>query len=102
MYPHKLRVLLKKKRSAKDLCNDAYAMFLYLCVCFFSSSDFLYKSICYGYSYELHPQVDAIQMGTHNICFIKSLLLQRPHAVWPYAAQAEGFGLCEQSLWYSS
>ena len=28
----------KKKRSAKDLCNDAYAMFL--CV-FSSSSDFL-------------------------------------------------------------
>ena len=33
------------------------------------SSDFLYKSICYGYSFELHCQVDAIQMGTHYICF---------------------------------
>ena len=31
-------------------------------------SDFLYKSICCGYSFELHRQVDAIQMGTHNIC----------------------------------
>ena len=28
----------------------------------------LYKSIFCGYSFELHRQVDAIQMGTHNIC----------------------------------
>ena len=28
----------------------------------------LYKSICCGYSFELHRQVDAIQMGTHSIC----------------------------------
>ena len=53
------------KRSAKDLCNDAYAIF-----CVFSYG-FLCKSICYGYSSELHRQVDAIQMGTHNICFYK-------------------------------
>ena len=31
-------------------------------------SDFLSKSIYCGYSFELHRQVDAIQMGTHNIC----------------------------------
>ena len=31
-------------------------------------SDFLYKSIYCWYSFELHRQVDAIQMGTHNIC----------------------------------
>ena len=31
-------------------------------------SNFLYKSICCGYSFELHPQVDAIQMGTYNTC----------------------------------
>ena len=31
-------------------------------------SDFLYKSIHCRYSFELHRQVDAIQMGTHNIC----------------------------------
>ena len=31
-------------------------------------SDFLYKSICCGYSFELHRQVDAVQMDTHNIC----------------------------------
>ena len=44
-----------KKRSAKGLSNDADAIFF---------SDFLYKSICCGYSFELHH---AIQMGTHNI-----------------------------------
>ena len=38
------------------------------CFCILFSSDFLYKSICCGYSFELHRQVDAIQMGTHNIC----------------------------------
>ena len=32
---------------------------------------FLSKSICCGYSFELHRQVDAIQMGTHNICLYK-------------------------------
>ena len=31
-------------------------------------SDCLYKSICCGYSFELHQQADAIQMGIHNIC----------------------------------
>ena len=35
--------------------------------------DFLYKSICCGYSFELHRQVDAIQMGTHNICIQKEV-----------------------------
>ena len=34
-------------------------------------SDFLYKSICYGYSLELHGQVDAIQMGITTYAFIK-------------------------------
>ena len=33
-----------KKRSEKDLFNDDYAIF----------SDFLYKGICCGYSFELH------------------------------------------------
>ena len=36
-------------------------------------SDFPYKSICCGYSFELHRQVDAIQMGTHNICLYKEV-----------------------------
>ena len=36
-------------------------------------SDFLYKSICCGYSFELHRQIDAIQMGTHNISLYKEV-----------------------------
>ena len=35
--------------------------------------NFLYKGICCGYSYELHRQVDSIQMSTHNICFYKEV-----------------------------
>ena len=38
-----------KKRSAKDLSNDAFVMFVFF-------SEFLYKSICCGYSFELHQQ----------------------------------------------
>ena len=40
----------KKKKAVKDLSNNANAMFLYG----FFFSDLLYKSICYGYSFELH------------------------------------------------
>ena len=40
-------------------------MILMQCVGVFAS---LYKSICCGYPFELHRLVDAIQMGTHNIC----------------------------------
>ena len=36
-------------------------------------SDFLYKSICCGYSFELHRQVDATQMSIHNICLYKKV-----------------------------
>ena len=52
-----------KKRSAKDLFNDVYAIF----------SDCLYKNVCCGYSFELHQQVDAIQMSTHNIYLYKEV-----------------------------
>ena len=34
---------------------------------------FLYKGICCGYSFELHRQVDAIQMSTHNISLYKEV-----------------------------
>ena len=37
------------------------------------SSDFLYKGICCGYSFQLHRQVDAIQMSTHNISLYKEV-----------------------------
>ena len=41
-----------------------------LCFFFF---DFLYNSICCGYSFDLHWQVDAIQMGSHNIRLYKEV-----------------------------
>ena len=44
-----------------------YLIVLTRCVFF---SDFLSKSICCGYSFELHRQ-DAIQMGTHSIYLYK-------------------------------
>ena len=60
----------------KDLSNDAYAMFLWVFFVFFCFffflSNFFYKSIWCGYSFELH-QVDAIQIGTHNICLDKEV-----------------------------
>ena len=52
------------KRSAKELFDDVYAIVF---------SDFRYKIICYGYSFKLHRQVDAIQMGTHSICLYKEV-----------------------------
>ena len=55
-----------KKTDQQRTSNDTYAMFS--CVFF---SDFLYKSICFWYSFELHRQVDAIQMGTQNILLYK-------------------------------
>ena len=42
----------------------------FFCVFF---SEFLYKSIYCGYSFELHQQVDAIQMGTHNRFLFKEV-----------------------------
>ena len=51
---------------AKDSSNDVYVVFL--CCCFFY--DFLY-SICCGYSFELHRQVDAIRMGPTTFVCIK-------------------------------
>ena len=62
MYSPILRVHINE-RSARDLSNDA--MF----ACF---SDFLYKSICCWYSFELHRLI-IIQMGTHNICLYKDV-----------------------------
>ena len=53
----------------KDLSNDACASFFF----FFFFCNFHYKSICCGYSFELHRQVHAIQMGTRNICLYKEV-----------------------------
>ena len=52
-----------KKDQKKDLFDDDYVIV----------SDFLYKGICCGHSFELHRQVDAIQMSTHNICLFKKV-----------------------------
>ena len=46
--------------------KDQKRTYLLMIMRFFS--DFLYKRICCGYSYELHWQVNAIQLSTHNIC----------------------------------
>ena len=50
-----------------DLFNGAYTMF------YDFLADFHSKSICCGYSFELHRQVDAIQMSTYNICLYKEV-----------------------------
>ena len=52
-----------KKKSEKDVFDD-YANFCLIV---------LKKGICCGYSFELHRQVDAIQMSTHNICLYKKV-----------------------------
>ena len=48
----------------KSVFNDAYAILF---------SDFLYKSICCGYLFELPRLVEAIQTSTHSICFCKEV-----------------------------
>ena len=53
------------------LKKDHKRTYLMMIMRFFS--DFLYKGICCGYSFELHRQVDAIQMRTHNICLYKKV-----------------------------
>ena len=52
-------------------------LMIFMRICF---SDFLYKTICCVYSFELHRQVDAIQMGTHNICLYKEV--DKKHTYW--------------------
>ena len=42
----------------KSIFDDAYVILF---------SDFLYKSICYGYLFELPQLVEAIQTSTHNM-----------------------------------
>ena len=62
--------LLKVKQDQQM----TYLMVLTRCfVFFFAFFDFLSKSIFCGCSFELHRQVDAIQMGTHNICLYKEV-----------------------------
>ena len=69
--PPVLRVHLKKKKGQRG----TYLMMLMRCFFFVLVffSDFLYKSICFGYSIELHRRIDAVQMGTHNIYLYKEV-----------------------------
>ena len=46
----------------RSVFNDAYAILF---------SDFLYKSICCGYSFELPRLVETIQTSTNNMYFYK-------------------------------
>ena len=55
-YPYKCTV--KKFRSLQITTSVVFSLLLY-------------KGICCGYSSELHRQVNAIQMSTHNICLCK-------------------------------
>ena len=56
--------IIKKDQQRTYVMSDVYVFFFLLI--------FFYKSICYGYSeFELHWQVDAIQMCTHNIWLYK-------------------------------
>ena len=47
-----------------SVLNDAFAILF---------SDFLYKNICCGYSFELPRLVEAIQVKSHNICSYKEV-----------------------------
>ena len=69
------------KNTANDLSNYAYAMFLYVIFSLVFFIHCIYKSICCGYSFELHRQVDAIQMGTHNICLYKEVDKNTPAVI---------------------
>ena len=57
-----------QNRAAKVLSNYASSILFS-----FFFSDFLYKSICCGFSFELNQQVDARHMGTHNKCLYKEV-----------------------------
>ena len=48
----------------RSIFNDAYAILF---------SDFLYKSLCCGYSFGLPRLVMAILMSSHKICLYKEV-----------------------------
>ena len=54
------------------MLQKPYQMMLTRCfLCFFLLIFFIKAR--YGYPFELHRQVGAIQMGTHNICLFKEV-----------------------------
>ena len=64
MYPP----TISETRSANDLFNGAYAMFF-----FFGFFFLIFFLKAYVVDTRLHQQVNAIQMGTHNICLYKEV-----------------------------
>ena len=57
---------------------------------------FFLKTICCGYSFELHRQVDAIQMSTHSIYFYKEVgysrdILRQTACIDVYPNMADNF-----------
>ena len=46
-------------------------MILCVCVCVCVFLIFFYKSLCCGHLFELHEQVNAIQIGNHNYAFVE-------------------------------
>ena len=63
---------LLKKISANNLFDNVYVIF----------SNFLYKNICCGYSFKLHRQVGAIQMGPTTYAFIKKKTKSKLAVIW--------------------
>ena len=55
----------KKKKKKKEMLMQCFSVLFF--------PDFLYTSICCGYSFEWHQQVDALYIGIHNICFHKEV-----------------------------
>ena len=66
------------KKDQKKTFDYNYAVFFFLI--------FFIKACC-GYSFELHRQVNAIQMSTHNIC-----LYEEVHVDQKYIGCNEDYG----------
>ena len=56
----------------RSVLNDAFAMLF---------SNFLYKTICCGHSFELPRLVEAIQMSSYNVCFFKEAYKSTPTVI---------------------
>ena len=62
----------------------------------------LFKSICCGYSFELHRLVDAIQMRAHNICLYKENQKQshNHHQISPFSDLFYSVSLVGRYIFY--
>ena len=70
MYLPILRVHFKKiyiyKKDKDQWMTDAYVIYIFFLI-------FFINHMLWVYSFELHRQVDANKMGTHNICLYKEV-----------------------------